>query len=76
MRRLKPTECQVYLDVNFIGNVLDISPKETVVCVEVGEIVVVPLCFASGRLVTTATTTVVVVYVIMQAMFGGGKLTS
>ena len=30
MRRLKPTECQVYLDVNFIGDVLDISRKETV----------------------------------------------
>ena len=30
MRRLKPTECQVYLDVNFIGNALDISRKETV----------------------------------------------
>ena len=73
MRRLKPTECQVYLDVNFIGNVLDISRKETG-SAEVGEIVV-SLCFASCRLVTTEVTAVVV-YVTMQAMFGGVKPTS
>ena len=44
---------------------------------EVGEItVVVSLCFALCRLVSTAATAVVVVYVTMQAVFGGGKPTS
>ena len=72
MSRLKPTECQAYLDVNFIGNALDISRKETV-AYRLGRLLyVVPRCFASCRLVTT----VVVVYVTMQAIFGGGKSTS